>query len=290
MKIQEIIDRVISYHPEMPADYRGADGVKAGDPDQECTGIAVALVPTVDAVRKAIALNSNLLFVHEPLNYTTPDEPGMNPGFENRVLEEKNRLIRENNIVIYRDHDRMHAHQPDSIFTGVIKYLGWEEYYRPEDRSVPMGFVFDLPEMTVRQLAEYLMEKLHLSGVRFVGNPDDTVHRVAITGHLTPDFGGIYGEDEKGVWHEYGTEVIKAMEEGIDAIIPLEIIEWTALSYVRDAAAMGYPKAVINIGHFSGEELGMAYAKDWLKELTEDKVPVYYLPAEDMYSFLLSKE
>ena len=52
--------------------------------------------------------------------------------------------------------------------------------------------------------------------------------------------------------------------------IPLETIEWTALSYVRDAVTLGYAKAVINIGHFSGEELGMAYARDWLKELTED--------------------
>ena len=80
------------------------------------------------------------------------------------------------------------------------------------------------------------------------------------------------------------------MEEGVDAIIPLETIEWTALSYVRDAVTLGYAKAVINIGHFSGEELGMAYARDWLKELTEEKVPVFYLPANDIYSFLLRQD
>ena len=184
----------------------------------------------------------------------------------------------------------MHAHQPDSIFTGVIKYLGWEDYYRPEDHSVPMGFVFDLPKTTVRELSEFLMEKLHLNGVRVIGSPDATVHRAAITGHLTTDFGGIYGNDENGVWHEYGTEVIRAMEEGIDVIIPLETIEWTTLSYVCDAAALGRPKAVINIGHFSGEELGMAYARDWLKELTENRVPVYYLPGSDIYAYLIRQD
>jgi putative NIF3 family GTP cyclohydrolase 1 type 2 len=290
MKIQEIIDRVIAYHPEMPADYAGADGIKAGNPDQECTGIAVALVPTVEAIRKAAQLHCNLLFVHEPFNYTSPDEPGWNLDFQNHVFEEKQKLVSENGIVIFRDHDRMHAHQPDSIFTGVIRYLGWEEYYRPDDHSVPMGFVFELPEMSVRQLSEHLMEKLHLRGVRILGNPDDQVRRAAITGHLTADFGGIWGNDEKGVWHEYGTEVIRAMEEGVDVIIPLEIIEWTALSYVRDALALGCAKAVINIGHFAGEELGMAYAKDWLQEITGNEIPVYYVPAGDMYTYLMKED
>lgn len=290
MNIREIIDRVIAYHPEMPEGYHGADGIKAGNPDQECTGIAVALVPTIEAVRRAAELHCNLLFVHEPTNYTSPDEPGWNLDFKNHVFEEKQKLIEENGIVIFRDHDRMHAHQPDSIFTGVIKYLGWEDYYRPEDHSVPMGFVFELPQTTVRELAEFLMEKLHLNGVRVIGSPDATVRRAAITGHLTTDFGGIYGNDENGVWHEYGTEVIRAMEEGIDVIIPLETIEWTTLSYVRDAAALGRAKAVINIGHFSGEELGMAYARDWLKELTENRVPVYYLPGSDIYAYLIRQD
>jgi len=290
MKIKEIIDRVVAYHPGMPEGYHGADGIKTGNPNQECTGIAVALVPTIEAVRKAAELHCNLLFVHEPTNYTSPDEPGWSLDFKNRVFEEKQKLVEENRIVIFRDHDRMHAHEPDSIFTGVIRYLGWEDYYRPEDHSVPMGFVFELPQTSVRELSEFLIEKLNLNGVRLIGNPDDLVRRVAITGHLTADFGGIYGTDENGIWHEYGTEVIRAMEEGVDAIIPLETIEWTALSYVRDAVTLGYAKAVINIGHFNGEELGMAYARDWLKELTEDKVPVFYLPANDIYSFLLRQD
>lgn len=50
------------------------------------------------------------------------------------------------------------------------------------------------------------------------------------------------------------------MENGIDAIIPGEIIEWTVLSYIRDAVQLGKNKAVFNIGHFNLEELGMKYA------------------------------
>lgn len=290
MKIREVIERVLAYHPPFPADYDGCDGFKCGDPEAECTGIAVALVPTVDAIRRAAEAGCNLLYVHEPTNFTSLDKPGWDLDFENKVFAAKQKLLEETGITIFRDHDHMHAHRPDSIFSGVIRYLGWEPYYKPEDSTVPMGFVFELPEMTVRELAEYLMEKLPMNGVRFVGNPEDKVRRVAITGHLLPDFGGCYGHDEHGVWHEYGTEVIRGMESGVDAIIPGEVIEWTALSYVRDAVALSFTKAVINIGHFSMEELGMLNARDYLTELTQGQVPVVYLEGKDMYSFLKKGE
>lgn len=289
MKIKEIVERVLAYHPPFPADYDGCDGFKCGDPEAECTGVAVSLVPTVDAIRRAHEAGSNFLYVHEPTNFTSLDAPGWDLDFENRVFEAKEALLRETGITIWRDHDHMHAHRPDSIFTGVIKYLGWEDYYRPEDSTLLMGYVFELPETTVKELAEYLMEKLPMNGVRYVGRAEDKVRRVAITGHLLPDFGDCYGHDEDGVWHEYGTEVIRGMENGIDAIIPGEVIEWTALSYVRDAVALGFTKAVINIGHFSMEELGMLNACDYLNELLGGEVPVIYLPGKDIYSFQLKE-
>ena len=50
---------------------------------------------------------------------------------------------------------------PDSIFTGVMKYLGWEKYYVTSEKSnirVPMGYLFELPETTVEELGRYLEE------------------------------------------------------------------------------------------------------------------------------------
>ena len=85
-------------------------------------------------------------------------------------------------------------------------------------------------------------------------------------------------------------EIMKYMEtEGIDAIIPGEIIEWTILSYIRDAAYMGKHKACFNIGHFNMEELGMKYAADWIGELLNNKIPVNYIPTEDGWTFLIEE-
>lgn len=42
-------------------------------------------------------------------------------------------------------------------------------------------------------------------------------------------------------------------------------------------------------GHFNWEELGARYAKDWLMELTENKVSVFYVPTGDMWKYQTKK-
>lgn len=64
-----------------------------------------------------------------------------------------------------------------------------------------------------------------------------------------------------------------------------EVIEWTVLSYIRDGISLGKNLACINPGHFNWEELGARYAKDWLMELTENKVSVFYVPTGDMWKY-----
>ena len=55
MTIREITDKILEYHPKFDASYDGCDGFKSGNPDDECTGIVSALVPTVEVIKKAAA-------------------------------------------------------------------------------------------------------------------------------------------------------------------------------------------------------------------------------------------
>ena len=284
MKISEVVDQILAYHPNLE-DYTGCDEYKCGDPEQECTGIVSALVPTVEVIRKAAALGCNLIVTHEPISYQTPDFPEWKGRFPNRVYEEKQRLLKETGIVVWRDHDHMHAHQPDSIFTGVIRHMGWENYYQPSDDLFIYKFI--LPETTVGELAEYIKEKLNLNGLRYMGRDSDKISRIALVGHLYPNSFMTDGIDEDGYYHDYSMEVIRHMEEGgIQAIIPGEIIEWTTLSYIRDGIAQGRAMACYNIGHFNWEELGMKYAAEWIKDLVEKELPVHYVPTGDAFSYI----
>ena len=284
MKISEVVDKILAYHPRLE-DYTGGDEYKCGDPGRECTGIVSALVPTVEVIRKAAALGCNLIVTHEPISYQTPDFPDWKGRFPNQVYEEKQQLLKETGIVVWRDHDHMHAHQPDSIFTGVIRHMGWEPYYQPCDGLFTYKII--LPETTVGELAEYLKEKLNMNGLRYMGRASDKISKIALVGHLYPNSFMNDGIGEDGFYHDYSMEVIRLMEEdGVQAIIPGEIIEWTTLSYIRDGIAQGKPLACYNIGHFNWEELGMKYAADWIKDLVGTQLPVHYVPTGDAFSYI----
>ena len=173
MKKKEIIDKILQYHPNIEH-YHGCDEYKSGFEEEKCTGIVSALVPTMEVLKKAVELGCNLLVVHEPIYYQTPDFPDWKGDFENSVQKEKEAYIREHRLTVWRDHDHMHTHQPDSIFAGVIKYLGWESYFNTEiSGMMPFFYVFDIPECTVSELGEELKEKIGMNGVRIVGNQDD---------------------------------------------------------------------------------------------------------------------
>lgn len=284
MKISEVIDRILAYHPHLE-NYSGCDEYKCGNPDQECTGVISALVPTMEVIRQAASLGCNLIVTHEPISYQTPDFPQWKGRFPNKVYEEKQRLLEETGIVVWRDHDHMHAHQPDSIFTGVIRYMGWESYCQPP--VAPFIFPINLPETTVGDLAAYLKEKLNLNGLRYIGRDQDKISKIALVGHLYPNSFIPDNMDADGYYHDYSMEVIRHMEEnGIQAIIPGEIIEWTTLSYIRDGISQSKPMACYNIGHFNWEELGMKYAADWIQDLVGNELPVLYIPTGDSYSFI----
>lgn len=290
MTIQEILDRVSEYHPDLGEDYHGCDEVKFGDCSQECTGIVSALVPTVDVIRRTVELKANLLYVHEPVSYLTPDWPEWKADYKCRIYDEKLKLLKENKIVLVRDHDHMHAHKPDSIFTGVLKYLGWMEYLT-EEQKIPFGYTVCFPKAKkLREINQELIEKIGMQGLRFIGNPEAELKKIAFTGHIYPDAFIPQHFNEDGSWSDYATEIIREMEQdGVECIIPGEVIEWTVLSYIRDGISLGKNLACINPGHFNWEELGARYAKDWLMELTENKVSVFYVPTGDMWKYQTKK-
>jgi len=286
MKIKDVINAILAYHPQFPADYAGCDDYKSGNPEDECTGIVTAIVPTIEVIKKTHELGANLLVVHEPTYYTSQDLGGWGYDFTNQVYEEKAALLKEYGITIWRDHDHMHAHQPDGIFTGVFKYMGWEPYYDASDRAVPFAFVLNLPESTVGETADVIKEKMGCNSLRYIGNDDARIKKVALVFHLTPNGMGSDFTDEKGLLHEYSLQVIEAMEhKGVDAIIPGEVIDWTVMSYIRDAAQLGKNKAAFVPGHFSWEELGMKYAADWIGDLVKHELPVTFVNAGDMYKY-----
>ena len=219
-------------------------------------------------IKKTAEFGYNLIITHEPTFYSHFDSK--EPVGNYKVFREKMDLIESHGIAIWRDHDHLHAHKPDGIFYGVMKELGWAPYL-VGDGDRPRSFKF--PRTTVRKLALEIKEKMGLNMVRMIGNPDDEVETLAFGGHVFP------GENENRQFDIFE-------KEDIDVMIPGELIDWTVASYVRDAYQLGHHKAILAIGHYNGENLGMKYAPVWISEVIKNAVPVVFVEAGDMYRYV----
>ena len=275
MKILEIVKNLEAWHAPLDHPDHTSDTVKIGDVNQECTGIAVTVSVTVDVIRRAKAAGCNLIIGHEPLFYGDAE---YDPILEqDPVYLMKKQLLEESGIVVYRDHDHMHGPggpmakvhtETDYIYYGIMKELGWEAC-RMGEETKPLWY--KVPKTTAGALSGQLLGAFDLTGARLVGDPETEVQTVFLCEHV----------QGRG---DYET-IAKAAEA--DLMIPLEIVDWTLTSYVRDACQLGMPKAILEMGHFNTEELGMKYLAKLLPEVTGADVPVKFIKSGDTYSYIM---
>ncbi len=278
MKIQEIIDRIIAYHPPMDADpqHPSCDAVKCGDPHQECSGMVVTCFASVDVIRKAIELGANFILVHEPLFWS--DDEKTDDLADNPIYLAKKALLEQSNIVVWRDHDHIHGGKPspkseDGIYYGIMKELGWEPYLIGS-KNKPL--LYRLPETDATALGRELTEKLGLTGMRIVGDPHTKVSKVFIWEHI-----------KERDWNGAERRKLLMMEhEDIDAIIPLETIDWTVCAFIRDSCQLGRPRVMFNPGHFNFEEIGMRHMLSYLPTLIGD-TQLHFVPSGDSFGYLV---
>lgn len=264
MTVKGVVDAIIQYSV---GDKQLAvnDRLITGSYDTEVTGIVVTFMATVEVIRKAIDLGANLIITHEPTFYTGQDTVDW---LENDpVYLEKRRLIESHNIAIWRYHDYMHLAQPDGIYAGLWKEIGWEKNLVSKDNP----WIYVIEETTLGDLARFFKEKLSVNAVRIVGDPEMKVSRVGIL------VGG--GSLGLGV-EEMPMQVMQ--KYNLDAMVCGEIYEWTLPAYVNDATMLGLHKGIIILGHERTEEWGMKHMVDWLKPLVGD-IPVTFISAEEPF-------
>ncbi len=266
MKVKEVIDQIISAC-SVPRMAKTCDQLIAGDWDCEVTGIATTFMATVDVVRAAIDQGINLIVTHEPTYFTHHDKTGWLQ--EDEVYRRKQRLIDQNGINIWRFHDHMHRTQPDLIFAGIEKELGWEAYTDSTGLNC-----YHLPKTTVAELSAFLQERLDVKIVQIVGSADDPVERLAFLAG-----GGSLGLGRD----EMPMELMRTAN--LDAIVCGEILEWTLAAYVRDAHQLGLRKSLIILGHDRTEEVGMKHLVPWLQDLMPD-VPVQFIESGEPFDYL----
>ncbi len=103
----------------------------------------------------------------------------------------KKKLLDEGGIVVWRNHDFMHFGIPqngryiDGVFYGIAKLFGWENYRGKDERLVR---IFEFPQTTVADLAQELIAKFGLNGLRIIGALENDIKKVGITMHIIGEY------------------------------------------------------------------------------------------------------
>lgn len=260
--IQHVIDKLMEPVGKLP---NTVDTLKSGDSSMEVKGIVTTFMATHQVIQQAMDIGANLIITHEGLFYSHHDTTEYLES--DPVYSEKRRLIEESGIAIYRFHDYWHRYQPDGIMVGLLQALGWEAFV---SENQPAATILTIPSMTVREIAEYVKNKLGIRYVRVAGDLSSTCTRIGL---LAGYRGG-------------GALSIPLFEqEKLDLIISGEGPEWETPEYVRDATNQGKQKGLIVLGHAESEEPGMKYLAEWMKSMFPS-IPIHFIPEKPSFQVI----
>ncbi len=225
-----------------PTPERTCDTIKHGSEQKELRRVAVCMIGTVDVIRAVHEWGADMLIVHEPTYYDHMDQPSDDP-----VTRAKQALVAENDMVIYRYHDHMHGKEIDEIREGELHYLG---LCGTLEKTSDFGSaILTLKEpLTTREIMQRIESRLGVRQARMTGAVDKEVTRIALC-FGTP--AGVFS-------------FLKS--DDIDLVITGEACEWKLCEYARDAAALGFRKSLIVMGHIGSERDGMRLLSERLKK------------------------
>ena len=173
MKIIDLINDLKTWNVIPIDETKTCDTVKTGSVDKEVHKVAIAMFGTIDVIRQVKDWGADFLIVHEPLYYDHMDHLQ-----DFTIVADKQRVIEESGLTIFRYHDYVHAVNPDMICAGEIKYAGLEGELIGRVRQGITSFVLK-EALTAEELAEKLAENLNLNQVRISGCTDKKGSKIA---------------------------------------------------------------------------------------------------------------
>ena len=258
MTAREVVE-VIKKNQGVPwNDQTYRDTFKVGNPDTVVKGIATTVMVTFEMLKRAHQAGLNMVIAHEDTYWNDRDD--IKDLMNNKLYKLKTEFVLKNDMVVWRDHDHMHAMKPDFTVIGELRSVGIKGY---ENATMRPG-VITIPEVTFGELAAQIRQSSGARALRCVGDPKAMVSRVLVgpgyaTPRITPEVDVVIsGESQEA-------------DGGIDNA-----------EYVMDAVSLGLAKGAILLGHVISEQAGMEDFGNWLRTFVKD-VPIRFVPAEEPF-------
>ena len=239
---------------------RTCDTVKSGGEDRELHKVAVTMFATVDLVKEVSEWGADMLIVHEPTYYDHLENMAKTP-----VTDAKREFIEKSGLVIYRYHDHMHTKPNDEITEGEVHYLGLKG--KIEKTPYYASYIMTLDEpISALDIAKLMESELGIKHVKIAGARECKAKCIALC-FGTP--GGVFN---------------LLCDEKIDMLLVGEACEWQVAEYARDAAALGFNKSLIVMGHIGSERDGMRLLTERLAAAHTD-IEFKYFECGEVYSY-----
>lgn len=268
MTCWELVNRIHSALGERHKDAM-YEGIITGGDDDTVTGILVANEPSVDAIRLAIATGKNCVLCREHPFYLFGEylAVGLAEALaDDPVLKAKRQLIEDHHLLIIRLASLWDTARPKWFSTALARQLGWH----PEETASNDQWTTvccNLPATPLSELAESASARLQAKMLRMVGDPNQSVTRVAI----------IHG-------FSYPTLVLsQALQDPtVDCILTGNTPEVDhCTTYIRDAITAGRKLSLVQIGYEVSDYPGVVEITQWLKNaLPGMPIDVQPRPAE----------
>jgi putative NIF3 family GTP cyclohydrolase 1 type 2 len=262
MTAREVVE-LIKKNQGIPWNDRSTrDTFKAGNPDATVKGIATTMMTTFGMLKRASAAGLNMVITHEDTFWNDRDDT--KDLTENPLYKLKTEYILKNDMVVWRDHDHMHAMKPDYTVVGELRSVGIEAGPQGGGPVTMHPGILTIPETTLGELAEQVRRSSGARAFRCVGDPKARVSKILIgpgygTPRMTPEVDVVIGGEQQEA------------DGGFDNV-----------EYVMDAASLGMPKGLIMLGHVISEQAGMSDFGKWLETFVHG-VPIQFVPAEEPY-------
>jgi len=238
LRVKDIKNLMEEYAPVQLKESYDNVGLMIGDINCEVSSILVALDCTLEVIEEAKKKGCNLIITHHPALFLKPSSITTDTLIGRKVLE----LVKYN-INVYSSHTNLDS-TVDGINDIVTKLLGFNKWSilspcdnNPLKKQVGIGRLveFETP-VTLKELCSLVKERLEASGIRYCGNEDKIIRKLAIINGSGQDFFDV------------------ARKHEVDCIITGD----TTYHYVSDLGELG--TTVIDGGHFETEWPAMKMA------------------------------
>ncbi len=187
MKIREITDAIEQYAPLRLQEEWDNAGIQVGDPEADVTGVLLCTDATETVVAEAIDRGFNLVISHHPLIFR-----GLKKIMGRTPVERTVAMAIKNDITIYSAHTNM-----DSAWQGVsfrmAEKIGMTDVQFLDNNPVPpygelgsdtagCGVIGNIQPMAARAVLKRVKEAFEVGAVRYSGDGDCMVSRVALCG------------------------------------------------------------------------------------------------------------